>query len=182
MRALQDIRKIIKLKILFSKKINAHCTSYNSYKFAGLGCTWCEAMLGCHFSFSLHRHNCRCWAAPSAPWLQVLKMAWVMWGIRFPNYVWVRCKWGRVGAGHAGHVTLVTLVTFLVTQSRSELVIFTWPMHSCVNDLYLHILCDGQDSEFWVITCNSQAPGVWPVSSPGPHLNCQHHKLTRHQL
>ena len=32
-------------------------------------------MLGCNFSFSLHRHYCRCWAAPSAPWLQVLKMA-----------------------------------------------------------------------------------------------------------
>ena len=115
----------------------------------------------------------KCWRWPGY---------WVMWGIRFPNYVWVRCKWGRVGAGHAEHVTLVTLVTFLVTQSRSELVIFTWPMHSCVNDLYLHILCYGQDSELWVITCNSQAPGVWPVSSPGSHLNCQHHKLTRHQL
>ena len=149
MRALQDIRKIIKLKILFSKKINAHCTSYNSYKFAGLGCTWCGAMLGCHFSFSLHRHNCRCWAAPSAPWLQVLKMAWVLGNVR--NSVSQLCL-GEMQVGPCGGWTC-------------------WTCHSCHS---CHIPCHAESQRagdlhlthalvcwWFIFTHFVWRPGLW---------------------
>lgn len=124
----------------------------------------------------------KCWRWP----------AWVMWGIRFPNYVWVRCMWGRVGAWHVGHVTPVT---FPVTPRAGDLHLTEalrgkrhqqqWMMYTFVNDLYLHIFCYDQDTEFWFITWNSPTPGVsarvipW-LSSQLSALSTI--KLTRHQL
>lgn len=104
MRALQDIWEIIKLNIFKKYKSNsAQCISY--YILLGQAALKVKKCLVAisHFHFSViiaeagHQHLL-------PPWLQV---AWVMRGIRFPNYVWVRGMWGldTLNMSDLSHVT-----------------------------------------------------------------------------
>lgn len=151
-------------------------------------------MLGCNFSFSLHRHYCRCWAAQYHHLLPDFKCwRWPACLGNVRNSVSQLC----LGEMHVGPCGGVTCWTCHMSHSLS-LVIFTWPMHweaswhelqwmmcTFVSDLYLHVFCCDQDTEFWFITWNSPTPGVsarvipW-LSSQLSALSTI--KLTGHQL